>query len=111
VDESNRRDFYGFAAILADEYATRDLTAALNRLMRQAAVYYGIPSTTELHGYPMFHGKESWSGCRDPRPHQCVHEGDRSHGGQWRHDSVAISQRRPTPQTPVPRELPCELPP
>lgn len=61
VDESNHGDFHGFAAVIADEHATKSLTATLNRIMRQASVDYGIPSTTELHAHPMFHGKEAWS--------------------------------------------------
>jgi len=60
VDESTQGRFHGFAAILADEYATRRLTASLNRIMDQASVDYGIPSTTEIHAHPMFHGREAW---------------------------------------------------
>jgi len=61
VDESNHEDFHGFAAVLADEHATKNLTRNLNKIMRQASVDYGIPPTTEFHAHPMFHGKEAWS--------------------------------------------------
>lgn len=60
VDESNKDDFFGFAAVLADEMATKNLTASLNRIMDQAAVDYGISRTAEIHGHPMFHGKDDW---------------------------------------------------
>ena len=61
VDETNRGDFHGFAALMADEHATKALTDDLNRIMWQVAVDFGIPSTTELHAWPMFHGKEEWA--------------------------------------------------
>lgn len=61
VDESNQNDFYGFAAILADEHATKALTGHLNAVVAQAAVDYGIERTAEIHGHPMFHGKEDWA--------------------------------------------------
>lgn len=61
VDESNLGDFYGFSAVLADEHATKGLTASLNAVMRQAGVDYGLPATTEIHAHPMFHGKDEWA--------------------------------------------------
>ncbi|QNN54601.1 DUF3800 domain-containing protein [Nocardioides mesophilus] len=61
VDESNHGDFHGFAALLADEHATKALTDDLNRIMSQASVDFGIPRTTEFHAHPMFHGKDEWS--------------------------------------------------
>lgn len=60
VDESNEGDFHGFAALLADENATKAITASLNAIMWQAAVDWGLERTTEFHAYPMFHGKEEW---------------------------------------------------
>lgn len=60
VDESNQKSFYGFAAVLADEHATKALTKSLNLLMQQVSVDFGIPRTTELHAHPLFHGKEAW---------------------------------------------------
>lgn len=61
VDESHRGDFYGFAGVLADEYATKALTDALTRIVSQAVIDYGLPDSTEIHGHPMFHGKEVWT--------------------------------------------------
>ena len=61
VDESFKGSFYGFAGVIADEHATKDLTRKLNAIMQQVAVDWGIPETTEVHGYPLFHGKEAWS--------------------------------------------------
>jgi hypothetical protein len=62
VDESNRKDFHGFAGVIADEHATKSLTLALNSIMQQAAVDYGIQEKAEIHGYPLFHGVEDWRG-------------------------------------------------
>lgn len=61
VDESNKGDFNCFAALLADEHATKALTDRLNSIMWQAAVDWGFDRTTEFHAYPMFHGAEEWS--------------------------------------------------
>jgi len=62
VDESNQGDFHGFAALLADDTSTKSLTGALSAIVSQAAVDYGIPATTEIHGHPLFQGKEAWAG-------------------------------------------------
>ncbi|HEY0638008.1 MAG TPA: DUF3800 domain-containing protein [Pseudonocardiaceae bacterium] len=63
VDESDQGDFHGFAAVLADEKATKSLTAALNAIVNQAAVDYGVLQTTELHAHPLFHGRDQWAGA------------------------------------------------
>ena len=60
VDESFKGDFYGFAAIIADEHATKGLTEALNKIVHQAAVDFGVPRKSEIHGYPLFHGEDDW---------------------------------------------------
>lgn len=60
VDESDRGDFRCFAAVVADEVATKKLTHRLNELVRQASVDYGVSPTSEIHGHPLFHGKEDW---------------------------------------------------
>jgi hypothetical protein len=59
VDESDRRDFRCFAAVVADEIATKNLTDRLNAIVRQASVDYGRPRTSEIHGHPLFHGSGS----------------------------------------------------
>lgn len=61
VDESVQHHFHGFAGVMADEFATRSLTARLNKIMAQASVDFGIPATTELHAHPLFHGKQDWA--------------------------------------------------
>lgn len=61
VDESNRGNFYGFAALVADEHATKSLTADLNAIVQQASIDFGIPATTEIHAHPLFHGSEGWA--------------------------------------------------
>lgn len=62
VDESNQGDFFGFAGLIADETATRNITLGLNKVVAQLAVDYGIAPTTELHAHPIFHSKEAWKG-------------------------------------------------
>lgn len=62
VDESVRGDFHGFAGLIADEHATKSLTASLNKIMAQVAVDFGLARTTELHAHPVFHGKDEWAG-------------------------------------------------
>jgi hypothetical protein len=60
VDESDHGDFRCFAAVVADEVATKELTDRLSAIVHQASVDYGIPVTAEIHGHPLFHGKEDW---------------------------------------------------
>lgn len=60
VDESNKGDFHGFAALVADEHCTKRLTDNLNGIMAQVSVDWGLERTTEFHAYPMFHGTEDW---------------------------------------------------
>lgn len=72
VDESNAKDFFSFAGLIADENATKALTDSLNAIMQQAHVDYGIPASTEIHGHPLFHGKESWYGV-GPRARVGIH--------------------------------------
>jgi hypothetical protein len=60
VDESDLGDFRGFAGLVADEFATKAITDSLNQIMGQVAVDWDIPVTTEFHGHPIFHSKESW---------------------------------------------------
>lgn len=73
VDESDRGDFRSFAAVIADEHATKELTDRLNALVRQASVDYGVARTAEIHGYPLFHGKDDWRGV-GARARARVHE-------------------------------------
>lgn len=60
VDESYRGDFYGFAAVIVDEHATKSLGDWLARIVNQASVDYGISTTSEIHGYPLWHGTDDW---------------------------------------------------
>lgn len=62
VDESNQGDFYAFAGLMVNSEAAKKLTDELNAVVNQAAVDFGIPRTSEIHAYPLFHGKEVWSG-------------------------------------------------
>ena len=62
VDESDHGHFRCFSAVIADEHATKELTDRLNAVMRRASDDYGVPRTAEIHGHPLFHGKEDWKG-------------------------------------------------
>lgn len=62
VDESHEGDIYAFGAVLADEHATKDLTASLTRIIDQASVDYGIARSAEIHSYPLWHGRDDWDG-------------------------------------------------
>jgi hypothetical protein len=73
VDESDRGDFRCFAAVVANEIATKELTDRLNAIVRQASVDFGVPTTSEIHGHPLFHGKDDWKGV-GPRARARVHE-------------------------------------
>lgn len=62
VDESYCPDCYYVAALLVPDTAVQALTAALDTVVRQAAVNYsGITPTAELHGYDLFQGKGDWT--------------------------------------------------
>ena len=73
VDESDRGDFRCFAAVVATEAATKELTERLNMIVRQASVDFGISPTAEIHGHPLFHGKDDWKDV-GPRARAGLHE-------------------------------------
>lgn len=73
VDESDRGDFRCFAAVVADELATKQLTDRLNAIVRQASVDFGVAPTAEIHGHPLFHGKDDWKDV-GPRARAGLHE-------------------------------------
>lgn len=62
VDESDRGDFRCFAAVVANELATKNLTDRLNGIVLQASVDFTVARTAEIHGHPLFHGKDDWKG-------------------------------------------------
>jgi hypothetical protein len=62
VDESYTPSTYWIAALICEESALIPLAADLDQVVAKAsAAYSGISSTAELHGYPLFHGKEDWT--------------------------------------------------
>lgn len=61
LDESFTKDFFCFAAVLADEHAIRDLSRELDGVIASACVDYGLSPGAEIHGYPMFHGRQEWA--------------------------------------------------
>lgn len=61
LDESFTKDFFCFAAVLADEHAIRDLSRELDAVIASACVDFGLSPDAEIHGYPMFHGLHEWA--------------------------------------------------
>lgn len=109
VDESDRGDFRCFAAVVGDEHATKALTDRLNAIVRQASVDFGVPRTSEIHGHPLFHGKDDWKDV-GARARAGIHEKviDAILVMQ-RHNPVALCKRGATSQSPGPQELPCAV--
>lgn len=62
VDESCHADFYGFAAVVADEHQTVWLTQRLNEIGVELSEEHGLHPKTEIHAYPIFQGREAWAG-------------------------------------------------
>jgi hypothetical protein len=62
VDESFKRAFYGFGAVIADEYQTKELSRRVDEIVLTAAREHGGPINrrTEVHAHPVFHGKGDW---------------------------------------------------
>jgi hypothetical protein len=69
VDESYRdidERFY-LAAVVSNPEQTVSLTAALDQIVNEVAVKFGMKSTTELHGYEIWHATEDWRAMKkDP---------------------------------------------
>ncbi|MCL9666020.1 DUF3800 domain-containing protein [Curtobacterium albidum] len=60
VDESFKRDLYGFAGVVVDADRTKWLTGRLNDLVASLGDY-SVPARAEVHAHPVFHGKDVWS--------------------------------------------------
>lgn len=57
-DETERENFFGFATLIANEHATKALTASLTKVMENACWAYDIePWMPEFHGQPLFQGR------------------------------------------------------
>lgn len=68
VDESHDAVRYWIAALVVPDAVARPLTHALDDVVAKAAASYdGIAPTTELHGHPLFHGKDDWAPL-SPKP-------------------------------------------
>jgi hypothetical protein len=63
LDESYTAAFYFIAALVCPEDVANPLTKALDDVVRKAARAYPGKLTTdaELHGHPLFHGRDDWS--------------------------------------------------
>jgi hypothetical protein len=60
VDESFKRDLYGFGAVVADALQTRAIAARVQGVV-SALAEFGIEGAAEVHAHPIFHGKGIWS--------------------------------------------------
>ncbi|WP_273652983.1 DUF3800 domain-containing protein [Cellulomonas fimi] len=65
IDESADGDIYRIGALVMPAGQRRLLAADLDAVMDRAEVKYGIPASTELHGFEMFQGHGVW---RDLKP-------------------------------------------
>lgn len=66
VDESYTKERYYIAAVAVTHENIRSLQRALREVVDEAARKYGVRDHAELHGHPLFHGKEDWEGL-EPR--------------------------------------------
>lgn len=62
VDESYSTDRSYLGAVLVDGAAVHRIEAGLDSLVAQYGGRFGLPPTTELHGYPIFQGSGAWRG-------------------------------------------------
>lgn len=62
VDESYTQDWYFIAGLAVHHDAVRSLETELNDVIRNAHKKYGVGERAELHGHPLFHGQEEWTG-------------------------------------------------
>jgi hypothetical protein len=61
VDESYTKDRYYLAGVAVHHDAMRSLENAISTVVKDASVAYpGVRESSELHGHPLFHGKEDW---------------------------------------------------
>lgn len=67
LDESYSKDLFIIAALACPDSEVNLLRSDLDDVVRSAAVAYGLPLDTELHGYELFQGKGSWEPLK-PRP-------------------------------------------
>lgn len=67
VDESFTKERYYIAALAVHHDAIRSLETAITGVANRAhRIYPGVSDTSELHGHPLFHGKDDW-GKLQPR--------------------------------------------
>ena len=60
VDESYTVDYFYLGAIVVDGAAARRIEDGLNQIMRDYRGEFGLAASTELHGHPLFQGRNEW---------------------------------------------------
>lgn len=60
VDESYTADHFYLGAVVVDGHAAGLIESGLDAIMRDYDGRFGLTSGTELHGNPLFQGKDEW---------------------------------------------------
>ncbi len=60
VDESYTTDHFFLGAIVVDGAAARRIEEGLNDIVAGYRGRFGLTTSTELHGHPLFQGREEW---------------------------------------------------
>ncbi|MFV0532946.1 MAG: DUF3800 domain-containing protein [Cumulibacter sp.] len=60
IDETEREQFYGLAAVVVNAEDVIHLTAKATACMEQICSIFGLPRDTEFHAHPAFQGKGVW---------------------------------------------------
>ncbi len=61
VDESYTAERFYLGAVIVDGAAAERIEAGLNAIMHDYRGQFGLSLATEMHGNPLFQGKEEWS--------------------------------------------------
>jgi hypothetical protein len=62
VDESYTPDYFYLGSVVVDGVAAKRIEDGLNEVMHDYRGQFGLTASTELHGHPLFQGREGWSG-------------------------------------------------
>lgn len=62
VDESYTADRFYLGAVVVDGAAAEQIEVGLDAIMRDYDGAFGLATSTEMHGNPLFQGKHDWRG-------------------------------------------------
>lgn len=61
VDESYTTDHFFLGAVVVDSLAARRIESGLDAILLDYAGRFGVTASTELHGHPLFQGRDGWA--------------------------------------------------